>query len=198
MAKDKAATASPPMTSAPSVSTPLHRRDSKDASSTICFSPHVEAHRSRPSFQFETIPYTVDNVNTTIRFGRHYEENNAMKDANVQFVGLDSGAVSPWHCEFECVNRQWYVKDIKSNSGTFLNYVLFQVLGLRAGLTQSTTMMWCNWALTWTMAMEPSLNASRSVSKATADGRGGLKNRARPQESARLAVRMTDMSTQQT
>jgi pSer/pThr/pTyr-binding forkhead associated (FHA) protein len=38
-------------------------------------------------------------------------------------VGFKSKVVSRKHCELWCSNGQWYIKDVKSSSGTFLNNV---------------------------------------------------------------------------
>lgn len=38
-------------------------------------------------------------------------------------VGFKSKVVSRKHCELWCSNSQWYIKDVKSSSGTFLNHI---------------------------------------------------------------------------
>ncbi|KAL8931332.1 MAG: hypothetical protein Q9211_007042, partial [Gyalolechia sp. 1 TL-2023] len=38
-------------------------------------------------------------------------------------VGFKSKVVSRKHCEFWCSNGQWFIKDVKSSSGTFLNHI---------------------------------------------------------------------------
>lgn len=38
-------------------------------------------------------------------------------------VGFKSKVVSRKHCELWCNNSQWYIKDVKSSSGTFLNHI---------------------------------------------------------------------------
>jgi pSer/pThr/pTyr-binding forkhead associated (FHA) protein len=62
-----------------------------------------------------------------IRVGR-YSERDAQPNpaANVPSaapVGFKSKVVSRRHCEFWCENGQWFIKDVKSSSGTFLNHV---------------------------------------------------------------------------
>lgn len=38
-------------------------------------------------------------------------------------VGFKSKVVSRRHCEFWYENGKWYIKDVKSSSGTFLNHI---------------------------------------------------------------------------
>jgi pSer/pThr/pTyr-binding forkhead associated (FHA) protein len=38
-------------------------------------------------------------------------------------VGFKSKVVSRRHCEFWCEDGKWYIKDVKSSSGTFLNHI---------------------------------------------------------------------------
>jgi pSer/pThr/pTyr-binding forkhead associated (FHA) protein len=38
-------------------------------------------------------------------------------------VGFKSKVVSRRHCEFWFENGKWYIKDVKSSSGTFLNHI---------------------------------------------------------------------------
>jgi pSer/pThr/pTyr-binding forkhead associated (FHA) protein len=38
-------------------------------------------------------------------------------------VGFKSKVVSRRHCEFWYENGKWYIRDVKSSSGTFLNHI---------------------------------------------------------------------------
>jgi pSer/pThr/pTyr-binding forkhead associated (FHA) protein len=38
-------------------------------------------------------------------------------------VGFKSKVVSRKHCELWCKDGSWYIKDVKSSSGTFLNHI---------------------------------------------------------------------------
>lgn len=59
-----------------------------------------------------------------MRVGRYSERDNASPEPNTLPVGFKSKVVSRRHCEFWCTNGgQWYIKDVKSSSGTFLNHV---------------------------------------------------------------------------
>lgn len=47
-------------------------------------------------------------------------------------MGFKSKVVSRRHCEFWCSDGQWYVKDVKSSSGTFLNHVRLSSPGVES------------------------------------------------------------------
>ncbi|KAK3111704.1 hypothetical protein LTR53_012771 [Teratosphaeriaceae sp. CCFEE 6253] len=106
---------------------------SKDEMPTIRFIPHVETRSTRPSLHFTTMSRTLRTATSIVRVGRYSERdnNNAVSAAtgtpsHHQPVGFKSKVVSRRHCEFWCGgpnNQQWYIKDVKSSSGTFLNHV---------------------------------------------------------------------------
>jgi pSer/pThr/pTyr-binding forkhead associated (FHA) protein len=62
-----------------------------------------------------------------IKVGRYSERESAPEIApntpSSAPVGFKSKVVSRRHCEFWCEGHQWYIKDVKSSSGTFLNHV---------------------------------------------------------------------------
>ncbi|KAK6420983.1 hypothetical protein LTR95_016871 [Oleoguttula sp. CCFEE 5521] len=95
----------------------------KDAQPSIRFIPHVETRSSRPSLHFTAVSKTLTGPNTVVRVGRYSERDTAATEDNVLPVGFKSKVVSRRHCEFWCTSGQWYVKDSKSSSGTFLNHV---------------------------------------------------------------------------
>ena len=64
-----------------------------------------------------------------IRVGRYSDRDE--KTANAP-VGFKSKVVSRRHCEFWCENGQWYVRDIKSSSGTFLNHIRLSAPGMES------------------------------------------------------------------
>lgn len=47
-------------------------------------------------------------------------------------MGFKSKVVSRRHCEFWCDGGQWYVKDVKSSSGTFLNHIRLSAPGMES------------------------------------------------------------------
>jgi pSer/pThr/pTyr-binding forkhead associated (FHA) protein len=62
-----------------------------------------------------------------IRVGRYSEResqpNPASNVPSAAPVGFKSKVVSRRHCEFWFEDGVWYIKDVKSSSGTFLNHV---------------------------------------------------------------------------
>ena len=99
----------------------------QDQMPTIRFLPVVEHHSSRPSLLFKTTSRTLPHEQCVIRVGR-YSERDANQDPpsnapSAAPVGFKSKVVSRKHCEFWCSGGQWYIKDVKSSSGTFLNHI---------------------------------------------------------------------------
>jgi len=68
-----------------------------------------------------------------IKVGRYSERDNVPSQlANVPSaapVGFKSKVVSRRHCEFWCQRGQWFIKDVKSSSGTFLNHIRLSAPG---------------------------------------------------------------------
>ncbi|GAM90681.1 hypothetical protein ANO11243_087260 [Dothideomycetidae sp. 11243] len=108
--------------------------DQKAQSPTIRMIPHHDARSSRPSLTFPIINRTLPTGDAVVRVGRYSERDN--QAANLENdpsatapVGFKSKVVSRRHCEFWCSNNQWFVKDVKSSSGTFLNHVRLSAAG---------------------------------------------------------------------
>ncbi|PNS19365.1 E3 ubiquitin-protein ligase DMA2 [Sphaceloma murrayae] len=96
--------------------------------------PHHEARSSRPSLTFPIISRSLPEQNAVIRVGRYSERDNqaAAAEENTSIVapvGFKSKVVSRRHCEFWCSDNQWYIRDVKSSSGTFLNHVRLSAAG---------------------------------------------------------------------
>ena len=94
---------------------------------TIRFIPHQDPRSARPSLTFAPISRTLPDSNSVIKIGRYSERDAnptpAPNTPSAALVGFKSKVVSRKHCEFWCSNGQWYVKDVKSSSGTFLNHI---------------------------------------------------------------------------
>ncbi|KAF2148236.1 SMAD/FHA domain-containing protein [Myriangium duriaei CBS 260.36] len=108
--------------------------DKKSQLPTIRMIPHHDARASRPSLSFPIINRTLPTHDAVIRVGRYSERDNQAavleNDPNATApVGFKSKVVSRRHCEFWCSNGQWFVKDVKSSSGTFLNHVRLSSAG---------------------------------------------------------------------
>ena len=100
---------------------------SQDQMPTIKFIPHQDPRAARPSLAFAPTSRTLPHEDCVIRVGRYSEKDgnlnpppNAPSSAP---VGFKSKVVSRRHCEFWCSQGQWYIRDVKSSSGTFLNHI---------------------------------------------------------------------------
>ncbi len=95
---------------------------------TLRFIPHSDPRSNgRPSLQFPTITRTLPDESAIIRVGRYSERDNIPEiPPNVPSaapVGFKSKVVSRKHCELWCKDGSWFIKDVKSSSGTFLNHI---------------------------------------------------------------------------
>ncbi|KAF2152684.1 hypothetical protein K461DRAFT_151199 [Myriangium duriaei CBS 260.36] len=84
---------------------------------------HDDAH---PSITFQETKCTLHGDPATIHVGRRPTsdvqaaplENDS---SSVMRIGFDTEAVSPQHCVLWCPGNQWFIKDLNSRFGTFLN-----------------------------------------------------------------------------
>jgi pSer/pThr/pTyr-binding forkhead associated (FHA) protein len=99
----------------------------QDQMPTIRLIPHQDPRSNRPSLLFPPTSRTLPHEDCVIRVGRYSErDTNPNPPPNLPSsapVGFKSKVVSRRHCEFWCSNGQWYIKDVKSSSGTFLNHI---------------------------------------------------------------------------
>ncbi|KAF4627406.1 hypothetical protein G7Y89_g10751 [Cudoniella acicularis] len=94
---------------------------------SIRFTPHQDPRATRPSLAFNPMARILPTGSEIIKVGRYSErDNQPTQAANVPSaapVGFKSKVVSRRHCEFWCSGGRWYIKDVKSSSGTFLNHI---------------------------------------------------------------------------
>lgn len=94
---------------------------------SIRFSVFVDPRSQRPSLHFSPVSRTLPSGNEVIRVGRYSErDSQPAVPANVPSsapVGFKSKVVSRRHCEFWYEEGKWYIRDVKSSSGTFLNHI---------------------------------------------------------------------------
>ncbi|KAI1384643.1 uncharacterized protein F4822DRAFT_433184 [Hypoxylon trugodes] len=104
-----------------------------DVLPTIRFSAFYDARSNRPSLSFTPISRTLPTGKETIKVGRYSErENHAPVPINTPSaapVGFKSKVVSRRHCEFWFEKGKWFIKDVKSSSGTFLNHIRLSAPG---------------------------------------------------------------------
>jgi pSer/pThr/pTyr-binding forkhead associated (FHA) protein len=103
---------------------------------SIRFIPHHDPRSHRPSLSFTAVSRTLPTPETVIRVGRYSERDTIPESrGNVPSaapVGFKSKVVSRRHCEFWCENSQWFVRDVKSSSGTFLNHLRLSPPGVES------------------------------------------------------------------
>jgi hypothetical protein len=93
---------------------------------TIRFFAYQDPHHpARPSLPFAPMTRILPSENSVIRVGRYSERDgvpvcNPSEPSDAP-IGFKSKVVSRKHCEFSFSNGQWYIKDVGSSSGTFLN-----------------------------------------------------------------------------
>ncbi|KAG5929564.1 hypothetical protein E4U53_002431 [Claviceps sorghi] len=99
-----------------------------DTVPSIRFSAYYDPRSTRPSLSFPPITRTLPNGVDVIRVGRYSERDGQVtsltgNQPSSAPVGFKSKVVSRRHCEFWCEDGKWYIKDVKSSSGTFLNHI---------------------------------------------------------------------------
>lgn len=99
----------------------------QDQMPTLRLLPHQDPRSTRPSLSFPPTSRTLPHEDCVIRVGRYSERdvnpNPPPHTPSSAPVGFKSKVVSRRHCEFWCSQGQWYIKDAKSSSGTFLNHI---------------------------------------------------------------------------
>lgn len=93
----------------------------------IRFTAHQDPRATRPSLVFASMSRTLPTGKETIKVGRFSERENMpaglMNIPSAAPIGFKSKVVSRRHCEFWCASGKWYIRDVKSSSGTFLNHI---------------------------------------------------------------------------
>jgi E3 ubiquitin-protein ligase DMA1/2 len=106
---------------------------SPDMLPTIRFSAFYDPRSNRPSLSFTPLSRTLPTGKEVIRVGRYSErENHGPVPSNTPSaapVGFKSKVVSRRHCEFWHEKGKWYIRDVKSSSGTFLNHIRLSAPG---------------------------------------------------------------------
>ena len=94
---------------------------------SIRFSAYYDPRATRPSLAFSPLSRTLPTGGEVIKVGRYSERDNHPVVQNgtpsAAPVGFKSKVVSRRHCEFWCEQGKWYIRDVKSSSGTFLNHI---------------------------------------------------------------------------
>lgn len=119
----------PAMTRSRSATTGEGGSATPETAPSIRFSAYYDPRSTRPSLTFPPISRTLPTGSEKIRVGR-YSERDSHSMSNMPGnqpsaapVGFKSKVVSRRHCEFWYEDGKWYIKDVKSSSGTFLNHI---------------------------------------------------------------------------
>lgn len=119
----------PAMTRSRSATTGEGGSSTPETAPSIRFSAYYDPRSTRPSLTFPPISRTLPTGSEKIRVGR-YSERDSHSMSNMPGnqpsaapVGFKSKVVSRRHCEFWYEDGKWYIKDVKSSSGTFLNHI---------------------------------------------------------------------------
>ncbi|KAI9148009.1 E3 ubiquitin-protein ligase DMA2 [Paramyrothecium foliicola] len=102
---------------------------SNESVPSIRFSAYYDPRSTRPSLSFPPITRTLPTGSEVIRVGRYSERDSQLtsntpgNQPSAAPVGFKSKVVSRRHCEFWHEDGKWYIRDVKSSSGTFLNHI---------------------------------------------------------------------------
>ncbi|OAA71531.1 FHA domain containing protein [Cordyceps fumosorosea ARSEF 2679] len=124
-----AAPAAMPTSAADGASSAAGSSSTPESAPSIRFSSYFDQRASRPSLNFSPITRTLPTGTEVIRVGRYSERDSqplssvSGNQPSAANVGFKSKVVSRRHCEFWHEDGKWYVKDVKSSSGTFLNHI---------------------------------------------------------------------------
>ncbi|KAK9246251.1 hypothetical protein V1506DRAFT_535904 [Lipomyces tetrasporus] len=95
----------------------------EDEEPSIRMTPFIDHSSTTPALYFEPIERR-GKFGNVIRLGRYTDKKEISKlEAAYAPVVFKSKVVSRTHAEIWVENGQWFVKDIKSSSGTFLNHI---------------------------------------------------------------------------
>ena len=80
---------------------------------------HQFENNEEPSLIFSVKSKAIKDVRESILLGSH--DGEAEKPAFSSFIGFDSKMLSKTHCKFTYYYGRWWIKDLKSTWGTFVN-----------------------------------------------------------------------------
>ncbi|RKF53188.1 putative ring finger protein [Golovinomyces cichoracearum] len=111
----------------------LNVQDMANRLPSIRFSAHQDPRAQRPSLVFTPMHRILPSGKEVIKVGRYSEKDNqpvpSSKTPSSAPIGFKSKVVSRRHCEFWCYGGSWFIKDVKSSSGTFLNHIRLSAPG---------------------------------------------------------------------
>lgn len=91
---------------------------------SIRLTPFVDHSSNIPSLYVQTVERKAKELPFSIKIGRYPDKKEDAKlPAEIAPIVFKSKVVSRCHAEFFVQQGQWFIKDIQSSSGTFLNHV---------------------------------------------------------------------------
>ncbi|RKF55609.1 putative ring finger protein [Erysiphe neolycopersici] len=118
------------------VPTPVNRLNSQGLASplpSIRFLAHQDPRALRPSLVFTPMLRILPSGKEVIKVGRYSDKDiqpvHTPNTPSSAPIGFKSKVVSRRHCEFWCYAGSWFIKDVKSSSGTFLNHIRLSAPG---------------------------------------------------------------------
>ncbi|KAI1004430.1 hypothetical protein K3495_g3784 [Podosphaera aphanis] len=103
---------------------------------SIRLSAHQDPRAQRPSLVFPPMFRILPSGQEVLRVGRYSEKDlPPTQSTNIPSsapIGFKSKVVSRRHCEFWWSGGTWYIKDVKSSSGTFLNHIRLSAPGIES------------------------------------------------------------------
>jgi pSer/pThr/pTyr-binding forkhead associated (FHA) protein len=91
---------------------------------SIRLTPFVDHSSNMPSLYLQAVERKAKESPFSIKIGRYPDKMDDTKlSEEISPIVFKSKVVSRSHAEFFVENGQWYIKDIKSSSGTFLNHI---------------------------------------------------------------------------
>ncbi|POS86936.1 hypothetical protein EPUL_000431 [Erysiphe pulchra] len=100
---------------------------------SIRFLAHQDPRALRPSLVFTPMLRILPSGKEVIKVGRYSDKDiqpaHTPNTPSSAPIGFKSKVVSRRHCEFWCYAGSWFIKDVKSSSGTFLNHIRLSAPG---------------------------------------------------------------------
>lgn len=91
---------------------------------SIRLTPFVDHSSNMPSLYLQAVERKAKEAPFSIKIGRYPDKgDNSKTSEEISPIVFKSKVVSRSHAEFFVDNGQWYIKDMKSSSGTFLNHM---------------------------------------------------------------------------
>jgi pSer/pThr/pTyr-binding forkhead associated (FHA) protein len=106
--------------------------DTMRVNNTIRLVPSTSKHCLVSTLHPDSVVPDSTDVVTTIRIGRSTDTTHLEPQRDMPRLDWSPAVMSVHHCAIWCSSKGWYIKDIASNTGTFLNYVRLSKPGIES------------------------------------------------------------------